>query len=158
MTTVRTNQDFFTGLGFLALAAGMYAMSFSIKQITAMDIGPSFMPKLVTGCIAICSLALIYQSQQGEAAAKNGEKKESGSANWGFIKIVSLICLYFILLEPVGYLIMTTVYLFGHFMLLSTAANRKIPLFVLVSIAVSTGTYYLFREVFFLLLPAGILG
>jgi putative tricarboxylic transport membrane protein len=68
-----------------------------------------------------------------------------------------LIFLYLALLEPLGFLLSTAVYLFFQFIVLSRK-KPNLPLYGLLSISTSAIVYYLFVKVFILFLPAGILG
>ena len=74
------------------------------------------------------------------------------------LKVFALMIAYAIAVEPVGYLITTTSYLVLHFIVVSTSEQRKIPIFMLISIVFSVVTYFLFRNFFGVLLPKGILG
>ena len=74
------------------------------------------------------------------------------------IKTLGLILLYVVLLGPVGFPIMTTLYLYLQFIVL-TPVDRKIRHLPYAGIALVTSIviYLLFREAFDLLLPAGLL-
>ena len=74
------------------------------------------------------------------------------------LKTLGLILLYVVLLGPVGFPIMTTLYLYLQFIVL-TPVDRKIRHLPYAAIAVvmSVVIYLLFREAFDLLLPAGLL-
>ncbi|MCQ4294250.1 tripartite tricarboxylate transporter TctB family protein [Pseudomonas stutzeri] len=74
------------------------------------------------------------------------------------LKTLGLILLYVVLLGPVGFPIMTTLYLYLQFIVL-TPVDRKIRHLLYAGIALVTSVviYLLFREAFDLLLPAGLL-
>ncbi|OCX91144.1 MAG: hypothetical protein BFD77_18935 [Pseudomonas sp. CO183] len=74
------------------------------------------------------------------------------------LKTLGLILLYVVLLGPVGFPIMTTLYLYLQFIVL-TPVDRKIRHLPYAGIALVTSIviYLLFREAFDLLLPAGLL-
>jgi len=66
--------------------------------------------------------------------------------------------IYVVLLGPVGFPIMTALYLYLQFIVL-TPVNQKVRHLLYAAIAVVTSAviYLLFREAFDLLLPAGLL-
>jgi putative tricarboxylic transport membrane protein len=68
------------------------------------------------------------------------------------------LVLYIALLPIIGFLITTVVYLFAQMYLLADKKERKIPLFLVTSVVTSVFVYFVFKSVFFLMLPAGILG
>jgi len=74
------------------------------------------------------------------------------------IKTLGLILGYMALLGPVGFPIMTVVYLYLQFIVL-TPANQKARhlTYLLIAVICSALIFLLFREAFDLLLPAGLL-
>lgn len=74
------------------------------------------------------------------------------------LKTLGLILIYVVLLGPVGFPIMTALYLYLQFIVL-TPVNQKVRHLPYAAIAVVTSAviYLLFREAFDLLLPAGLL-
>ena len=65
---------------------------------------------------------------------------------------------YFVLMPYIGFLIMTTIYLFLQMLLLSDKSNKKIVSFFAISIVSSLVTYFIFRSIFYVMLPSGIFG
>ncbi|CAM3731606.1 MULTISPECIES: tripartite tricarboxylate transporter TctB family protein [Pseudomonadaceae] len=74
------------------------------------------------------------------------------------LKTLGLILGYMALLGPVGFPIMTVVYLYLQFLVL-TPANQKARhlTYLLIAVICSALIFLLFREAFDLLLPAGLL-
>ena len=74
------------------------------------------------------------------------------------LKTLGLILAYMALLGPVGFPIMTVVYLYLQFLVL-TPVNQKArhPTYLLIAVICSALIFLLFREAFDLLLPAGLL-
>ncbi|MFQ3621011.1 MAG: tripartite tricarboxylate transporter TctB family protein, partial [Spirochaetales bacterium] len=115
--------------------------------------------------LAILSLVLMVQSVTKKASSRadgtsiggeldiDAQKKRRKRVQLTFL----LILLYLILLEPIGFLITTTLYLFFQFWVLSKG-KPKLPLYGIIAILTSLGVYYLFVRVFILFLPPGILG
>jgi len=159
MSLIR-NKDIQVSIFFIILAIAIYLLSFNIISMSVFVVGPDFVPKLVAFGIALCAILLGISSYQnrGNDSESTSAKKGSLGINRELISVFLLILIYIILLNKVGYLIMTSVYLFGHFMVMAGNKNRNIPVFLIASIVFSVATYYLFRNVFSLFLPAGILG
>ncbi|WP_226685996.1 tripartite tricarboxylate transporter TctB family protein [Stutzerimonas stutzeri] len=74
------------------------------------------------------------------------------------LKTLGLILLYVVLLGPVGFPIMTTLYLYLQFIVLTPVDHkvRHLP-YAAIAVVTSIVIYLLFREAFDLLLPAGLL-
>lgn len=91
------------------------------------------------------------QTEAEEPAAEIVEPKT-------VFKTLGLILGYMALLGPVGFPIMTMVYLYLQFLVL-TPANQKARhlTYLLIAVSCSALIFLLFREAFDLLLPAGLL-
>ena len=66
-----------------------------------------------------------------------------------------LMTLYIAGLEKFGFLLMTFLYLFFQFLLLSDKENRSIPILLLIDVSFTIAVYLLFRYVFQMILPTG---
>ncbi|WP_192983775.1 tripartite tricarboxylate transporter TctB family protein [Pseudomonas sp. EggHat1] len=74
------------------------------------------------------------------------------------LKTLGLILGYMALLGPVGFPIMTVVYLYLQFLVLTPVKQKARHLtYLLIAVACSAIIFLLFREAFDLLLPAGLL-
>ena len=62
------------------------------------------------------------------------------------------------LLQPVGFIVCSSLYVFFQILILSKGMKRNYPAFAVVSIAASVSAYFLFVRVFQVMIPAGILG
>jgi len=65
---------------------------------------------------------------------------------------------YMLALEPVGFIISSTVYLFVQMMLLSDKTNRKPVLFAIIAVLLPAAVDALFVYAIKMPLPVGILG
>ncbi|MCQ2041825.1 Tripartite tricarboxylate transporter TctB family protein [Stutzerimonas kunmingensis] len=74
------------------------------------------------------------------------------------LKTLGLILIYVVLLGPVGFPIMTALYLYLQFIVLTPVDHkvRHLP-YAAIAVVTSAVIYLLFREAFDLLLPAGLL-
>jgi len=56
-------------------------------------------------------------------------------------------------MEQIGFLIMTSLYLFGQMLILASSEHRKPVMFLFISVISAAAIYYTFVEVFQLMLP-----
>jgi putative tricarboxylic transport membrane protein len=163
---IRLSKDVYASAFLILASIVMYIASNSIKKLTVSKIGADFAPKLVA--IAILILSILYlinsikqlKSPKAEAAVEENtevaEKKKVSPLS--VLATVGLLFLYIALLPYIGFLITTAIYLFAQMYLLAEKKQRKIWLFLVVSIITSVFVYFIFKSVFYLQLPAGILG
>ena len=168
-TMARINKDIFASVFFIFFSITMFFASNSIIKLTVSRIGADFAPKLVA--VGIFILGIFYlitsikkQKQMNNLADTKTSEKESSTEEkkkispLSVLLTVGLLVLYVVLMPTIGFLITTAVYLFFQMYLLAAKVERKIPLFVIISVVTSVTVYYLFKSVFYLMLPAGILG
>lgn len=167
---IRINKDIIASAFLILLSIVMYIASNSIIKLTVSQVGADFVPKLVAIGILILSIFYLIQSIKQQRVSKKEidskttneeetsteEKRKISPLN--VLATVSLLVLYVALLPYIGFLITTTVYLFFQMYFLAAKTERKIPLFVGISIVSSVLIYFIFKSVFYLMLPAGILG
>ncbi|MGM0853438.1 MAG: tripartite tricarboxylate transporter TctB family protein [Bacillota bacterium] len=167
---IRLNKDLFASVFLMIFSAVMYAASNSIKKLTVSKIGADFAPKLVAIGIFILSIFYLINSvkqlkgssgvkpMEMETGAKKDQEGKKKVSPLSVIATIGLLVLYIALLPIIGFLITTVVYLFAQMYLLADKKERKIPLFLVTSVVTSVFVYFVFKSVFFLMLPAGILG
>lgn len=151
-------RNLILGIGFFVISIILFIFSFGLKSMVNIAIGPEFFPRLIAFITAIVSLVLINNSYKTIRLSKciDADSKEKAlDINPEVLKIVILMFLYALLLKIFGYIIMTTIYLIVHFIMVSSKESRKIPLFIIISLIVSISTFYGFREIFGVILPAG---
>lgn len=158
-------RDMISGAVVLCLAAGLYSLSFTVEEVHFSGVGAQFMPRLIAVLFAVLGAALILTAARKNAAVKAAgltpEKSGNDRAPNGYLLVLAniiLFTLYLFCLEPVGFLIATTVYLFLQMLLLSAKHERRHGLFCAVSLLTSVASYYLFTKGFLVILPPGILG
>ncbi|XLY89392.1 tripartite tricarboxylate transporter TctB family protein [Ectopseudomonas mendocina] len=125
-------------------------------------------PKLLAGFLSLLGLMqLVSAFAKPKAAAEPAASPAPAEAEEPTVEIVEpktviktlgLILGYMALLGPVGFPIMTVVYLYLQFLVL-TPVNQKARhlTYLLVAVICSALIFLLFREAFDLLLPAGLL-
>lgn len=156
-------RDVISGSVLLIVSIIMFTATFSIKRLTVSRIGSQFMPQLVFGFLAVLSIIIIYdrlkKARLYDSSIKADEKSSEEKVNTkAVLATFAALAVYAFLLETVGFLIMTALYLFVQISILSGKKNRKLPTFAIIAVSSSVIIYYTFRLVFDLMLPAGILG
>lgn len=155
--------DLFSALFLIVLSVVLYTSTFSFKQISASKIGSDFLPQVVAIVLFILSFILFvsalnkWNKERKKRAEVTGEQKEKLDYTLVLISL-GLIAVYLFLIPTLGFLLSTIVYLFIQIYLISTPEKRSPIKFAIVSIVVSVSVYWVFKNVFFLMLPAGILG
>ena len=165
-------QDVISGFFLLIVSVAMFVATFSFEALTVSKVGPDFMPKIIASMMLIFSIIIIanglkkakirnentdaYQKIKEEdmESVTQGEKKNLLTV----MTTLGLMIGYFVLIPILGFLLMTALYLFLQMLLLSHKSNRKIWFFAILSIATSALIYYVFRSVFYVMLPTGIIG
>ncbi|MBD2846650.1 tripartite tricarboxylate transporter TctB family protein [Paenibacillus sp. IB182496] len=161
--------------GALAVIAIIYlGLSFNIPQNSAMPYGSDLLPKLAgAGLLVACIAVLIGATKRlvtgasksapaaSPAAGVEGEEAESAAPPSDYRKVLytfMLILLYVALWETIGFLIMTAIYLFFQFIVLSDRSERRYVVFAVTSIITTAAVYYVFVQVLSLTIPGGLLG
>ncbi|MCG8482940.1 MAG: tripartite tricarboxylate transporter TctB family protein [Clostridia bacterium] len=157
----KEKKDFFSGLFFLVFGIGMYIYSYSIPNPTQAGVGAGFLPRMVGAIFVILSIALIVSTKiemkrMTKEAAKEVKKNKIDKRS--VLLSIGALFIYVILLKSVGFILMSILYLFVVINLLSPNEKRNLPLFIIISIVVPVGVYFLFVKGFDLMLPSGILG
>jgi putative tricarboxylic transport membrane protein len=159
-------RDLIIGAAFLAFSVAVFIASFGIRRLVVVRIGSAFVPQLAAILLGALSILLIVQTllslrtvSEAEVPAKKEEqdRAEIKRRNFSVSATLVLILVYLVLLQPVGFLLTTAVYLFAQFIVLSRK-KPNYPLYAVLAIGTSVIIYYLFVKVFILFLPAGILG
>jgi putative tricarboxylic transport membrane protein len=153
-------KDIFSGFVLLVFSALMFGVSLNIKKVLMVGIGSGFVPAMVAAFLAATSVCIIVKGYR-DSRSGNGVSRGAAEHGKNWLPVVATFCLiafYIALLEKVGFLLMTTFYLFGQFWVLAGRNHRRAVMFLIVSAVVSLTIYYTFVKAFDLMLPAGILG
>lgn len=122
-----------------------------------------FFPQIIGVLLVVLSAVLTvkdFRLDRHGAASESGSKapKKEG---WNVLGTAVLLLVYIFLIEPLGFLIASTLYLFVQFLYLTDTAKlrswKTYILYLLIAALVSAGIYYLFLYAFNLILPAGLL-
>ncbi|WP_153722449.1 tripartite tricarboxylate transporter TctB family protein, partial [Sporosarcina cascadiensis] len=114
---------------------------------------------MVVGC-AILALSILLLARAILSRTKpSGETAEMSDQNRvSFYFTLVLFLLYALLIESVGFIIMTLLYLIIQINLLSMGQKRRQLIIVGVSVITTIVIYILFDKVLTLFLPSGVLG
>lgn len=171
----RNYSDLITGTFLLALSIVMFIATFNIEALTDSRVGADFMPKIIAVLIAIMSIPVIVNGfkrekvieSDGKSAVSDdsevsvSEAKEETDNEKSYISLVLTIILLFVylfLIPIIGFLIATSAYLIIQMLLFSEWTIRNAIRYAIISIVTSTIVYFVFRNAFYVMLPAGILG
>ncbi len=159
-------KDLYAGAFFLCLSAVIYAASYAIHLTKADPIGPQFFPRLVAFAMAALSFPLIWKglaalkAKSGGSAASES-KKAKKPIGYAFLLSIALLVGYMLLVEHIGFILMSIVYLFCQIVLISPKEDlnkRHYVLFGAIALVVPVALYFVFYYAFNIFLPAGILG
>jgi len=153
MDTIK-KREVAVGAFFLVVGIGYLYLTSAIPRKQFID--AAFVPYVLA--ITMCLLGVL---QIREAYKLVGSKQSAAqdTADYRTVwKTLGLIVAYAAFLEPVGFPLMTVVYLFAQFIVL-TPTDKKISYWVYGTIAVITSAvvYLTFRYAFDMILPIGLL-
>ena len=166
--TYRTNLVAGSSLALFSIV--YFGLSFEIKPFSGSGAAPlnsAFVPRLWGVCLFLLSLTLIArafrerkaQLQSGELAAR--EKKTFAGvvkANYEVILTFLVIMLFIAGLKPIGFTIMSALYIFTQVLILTPPGKRKLHWAIIVGIAAAVVIDYVFVALLHVMLPRGILG
>lgn len=152
-------NDLFSGivLGGFAIAYLIGAAMIKIpKMLSASLLNASSVPKLWGVLLLILGIVLIVRGlrvMKAEKAAGNApEKKTASDAAKGFwtdnravVEMFVVLLVYIALIQPVGFLISTFLFLFAEFNILTYKEDRKLGFSVVFALVCAVGIYAMFK-------------
>lgn len=158
------NKEIIGGSVFLICSAVYFVMAFSIRQYQDGILSSDFIPKIY-GLIlmALSVFQILCDIRFRNKDTVEGEESErlkgrSASVVYTFI----LLFIYVLLLKPIGFVIMSAVFIFVMTLLLypkgAPKKGRRLVKIAVLALVFSTAIYGLFAWGFALMLPVGILG
>lgn len=141
---------------FLIFGVALMLGSRSITTFIENDVGPAFMPKLVGISIVVLSLIKLIINIKDKTDTKEDSKSKEGIEKGGIYTLV-LVFAYFLVLNKLGFIISTAIYLFLQIQILSKYDEHDIKTKLIISIVVPVVVFFLFTKGFQLMLPKGIL-
>lgn len=159
-------RDALAAAVLLLIFAFFLSSSRHIQVMIASSVDAKFFPIVIcTFGIILCAVNVAAGVVRGnklrrkeieEAIGPNVSSEEKSAAIKSVVSIVSII-VYLVLIEPLGFVIVSALYLFVQIMLLSERGKRNPILYVVIAVVVSAACYLFFRNVFYLMLPSGLL-
>lgn len=132
----------------LLLAVGAFAVTFGFPPpAEANDPGAAAFPRLVAVGLAVLSVAQLVRPGSGEPLPGGGNALR-------VVGVLVLLLVYSVLLEPLGFILATVLFLFGT--LLLAEVRKPLPL-ALIPVGVSAALFYLFYELLRVSLPTGLI-
>lgn len=149
-------------IGAVMLAAGIIYLILTARLPSHDGIDATFVPYLLatTLCVlGLLHLVTVFKAPQAvEGTSEEGEGAPETISVKTVIVTLALIAGYVALLQHVGFLIMTVVYLYLQFLVLTPVTQKANHIaYAAIAVATSVVIYFLFREAFDLLLPSGLL-
>lgn len=145
----RTNV--MVGVAFLAVTAvGLLGTSFAEAPTPGSDPGPKSYPYFVLVLMALCSvLVLLERPRQPPLADPEAAPPDNRTA---ILAAVALL-LYVILLEPLGYVLSSALFVAGALLL---ARERRWYVVLVYALVIPLGVYLLFSSALSIALPTGV--
>jgi len=144
--------------GASILAFGIFYFLLTNQLPRKGTVDAAFVPYILS---AFMLLLGVLQIAVGVKASKNFDEKNYKPENLDYLtvlKTIALIVIYIAVLEPIGFLISTILFLFIGFNLLAPAGEKKNQLMnLIIAVLASVIIYYVFRNGLNLMLPQGIL-
>lgn len=158
-------KNVYSGIFFFLFSVFLYAESYNMNISKADPIGPQMFPRIVAICIALLAVWQMIKNgreQKSAVAADSKPTENHKKLNIPILLTIAILIVYPLLLESVGFIILTSLYLFCQIFLLLPKGSIRIKKEVITATAVavlfSLLLYFLFNKVFQIILPAGILG
>ncbi|GAM15654.1 tripartite tricarboxylate transporter TctB family protein [Mesobacillus selenatarsenatis] len=139
---------------FLAILAGFYlVLSYNLPKYPNAIIDADVVPKGL-GFLLLFFAVLLYLDKKEETEAEKVKRTISKENVLLLLAVLVFILIYIFLLEIIGFLIMTALFIFGCSLFLG---YRKHVTNAIVSVAFSLVIYGLFNYLLKINLPAGII-
>jgi len=134
--------DRYAGIAFFAIGTAFVVGSKSISTSAyGSNVGANIFPMMLGGFLALLSLRLIYETFRNRQKAVNN-KQQLDYKRFGIIFTAAV--LYALLLEHIGFVISTFLFLMTGF---QTMQRGKVVTSLIISAAFSYGVYFLFVHV-----------
>lgn len=156
-------------LGAAMLGTGVAYMAMAYRLPGHEGIDAATLPTLLAGFLCLLGLMQVFGAlgSKAQAPAETAAPLPDDGAEPApaaivepktVLKTLALILAYIALLGPVGFPIMTAVYLYLQFLVLTPVDHEVRHLrYALIALISSAVIFLLFREAFDLMLPAGLL-
>ncbi len=153
MSTLR-KREFAVGIVFLLVCLVYLWMTSQLPRKQFID--AAFVPYVLA--ITLCVLGGFQLWEASRLPAGETGKQEDTADYRTVVKTLGLIIAYAALLQPLGFPLMTVIYLFAQFIVL-TPADKPVnyPMYATIAVLTSAIVYATFRHAFDMMLPVGVL-
>lgn len=153
--------DIIVGVFFMVLSAILMVMAQMLPKSKVMEIGPDFMPMVIGGLTFALAAILTFLSVKNfkmHAAEIDPSKLPECDYKRVLLSVI-LVLVYVFILQPVGFIVTTLVFLPLQMLVLSPEDKRgkkDIILLLVIDVIFTLAVFFLFRYGFKIVLPAGI--
>lgn len=156
-------KDTVVGAVVILISIVLFIASFFIQEFTRTSLGAGFVPQVTA--IIFCALGIVLIVRERRAAPKQVSAQASArpgkvvglAGPLPVVLNILLFVIYLLLLEKIGFTILTPIYIFFQILLLTYPAKYRLGWFAVLSIIVGVVSYYMFVNFFQVMLPNGIL-
>lgn len=153
--------DIVVGIFFMVLSAVMMVMAQMLPKSKVMDIGPDFMPMVIGGATFILAALLLFLSIKN-FKLNTLELDTVSIPDCDYKRVLAsilLVLIYVFMLQPVGFIVCTLIFLLLQMLVLSPDDQRSkkdIIKLAIIDVIFTMVVFFLFRYGFKIVLPAGI--
>jgi len=149
LTKWLNNKDVLGGGILVLFSLWFYLTSQAIPTGSITGMPPSFFPSFLAICLGVCSVSLLVK---GIKDVLQGKPETSSQTKDGktVLFLLGFLTLYVFLLNIIGFIVTTILYLTAVMLLLKAGSIKKI---LLISVVITLGTYYIFGNLFNIPLP-----
>ena len=138
----------------------------NFKGLGAPPIDAKFVPRLWGALLMLLSLLVFIRGlreyvklrKEGSIQKSNVSVMSRLKDNWEVILTFVCLLIYILLLQPVGFIIMSALFIFAEAMILTPSGKRKPLIAAIVAVVAAVLVDFAFVKLLHVLLPAGILG
>jgi putative tricarboxylic transport membrane protein len=130
-------------LCFVVFAVLYFHHTLSFERTLMSDyVGPSMFPQLVAGVALLLSAIYFFQRFAGKAIASDGDRSGGVLAKLSALLPLVPVVLYVIILEPLGFLFATAIYVFVAMLLFGQTIVKSLVYAVTMAVAFFVLFYY----------------
>ena len=151
--------DLATGIVFLVIAVVFYVLAGQLPPSLLGGVGSDFVPKILAVGTGILSVLQIISGVKTMKKDFSGEAADEDRPE--YIRVLATVAafgIYVTVMEKVGFLISSIVYLFAQMVILAPKEKRNFLLLAVIAVVFNIVVYFIFRNALNVMLPKGILG
>ena len=151
-----TRKDIIFGIIVLLFGAAYFSMTLNVPAKSGVD--ARTVPLVLSGIFIVLGVLQLISVAARPASGKDQEKAAALDRKTVAVTAGLILC-YVLLLDFLGFIVASSLYLFAQMHVLKPETQKKnYALYAFISIVSSASVYYIFNLCFDLLLPEGLLG